>query len=169
MIRIQYTWDHLNPQTVYITQKDCFKRCLESVIALIINTIDGIDKPALAGLWPNQNSMNIVLDLGANIECNEKTLTDFACMGSALYKSLFNIDKPKVALLNVGLEEHKGNDVLKKTFSMSRPSFVLLGYVFCAAALMNLKAGQAVVFAQHSNLLVFQQKLPNTNPLIHFV
>ena len=39
---------------------------------LILNMIDGIEKPALAGLWPNNNGMNVVLDLGANIECNEK-------------------------------------------------------------------------------------------------
>ena len=81
---------------------------------LLLNKINGISKPALAGLWPNKNNMNVVLDLGANIECNEKNLIDFACMGSALYKSLFKNDRPKIALLNIGLEEHKGNDVLKK-------------------------------------------------------
>jgi len=48
---------------------------------LLLNTIDGISKPALAALWPNQKNMNVVLDLGANVECNEKNLTDFACMG----------------------------------------------------------------------------------------
>jgi len=84
---------------------------------LLLDTIEGINKPALAGLWPNQNNMNIVLDLGANIECNSKTLVDFACMGTALSKSLFEIDRPKVSLLNVGLEENKGNDILKKAFS----------------------------------------------------
>jgi len=77
---------------------------------LLLKTIVGISKPALAALWPNQNNMNVVLDLGANIECDEKNLTDFACMGSALFKSLFENDKPKIALLNVGLEEYKGND-----------------------------------------------------------
>jgi len=83
---------------------------------LLLKTIEGISKPALAGLWPNQNNANVVLDLGANIECNEKNLVDFACMGSAFFQSLYNKDQPKVSLLNVGLEEYKGNDVLKKTF-----------------------------------------------------
>ena len=100
---------------------------------LILNTIDGISKPALAGFWPNKNSMNIVLDLGANIECNEKNLFDFACMGSALYKSLFNIENPKIALLNVGLEETKGNEVLKKTFGIIKKNriknFDFSGYI----------------------------------------
>ena len=100
---------------------------------LILNTIDGINKPALAGFWPNKDSINIVLDLGANIECDEKNLFDFACMGSALYKSLFNIENPKIALLNVGLEETKGNEVLKKTFALIKKNrirnFDFSGYI----------------------------------------
>ena len=100
---------------------------------LLLKTITGISKPALAALWPNQNNMNVVLDLGANIECDKKNLTDFACMGSALFKSLFENDKPKIALLNVGLEEYKGNDVLKKTFSILKENkmknFEFIGYI----------------------------------------
>ena len=85
---------------------------------LLLNTIDGISKPALAALWPSSKDMSIVLDLGANVDCNEKNLTDFSIMGSALYKSLFDVELPKIALLNIGSEEHKGNDILKKTFSI---------------------------------------------------
>jgi len=100
---------------------------------LILKTIEGISKPALAGLWPNQNNMNLVLDLGANVECGEKNLIDFACMGSALYKSLFNNDIPKIALLNIGLEENKGSEVLKKTFTILKNSsiknFEFCGYI----------------------------------------
>ena len=100
---------------------------------LLLNTIDGISKPALAALWPNSKDMSIVLDLGANVECNEKNLTDFASMGSALYKSLFNIDVPKIALLNIGSEEHKGNDILKKTFSIlkekKQKNYNFCGYI----------------------------------------
>ncbi len=97
---------------------------------LILNSIDGINKPALAGLWPNNNNMNVVLDLGANIECDEKNLLDFACMGSALFRSLFNNDCPRIALLNIGLEENKGNDVLKKTYSILKKN-KLRGFEFC--------------------------------------
>ena len=100
---------------------------------LLLKTITGISKPALAALWPNQNNMNVVLDLGANIECNEKNLTDFACMGSALFKSLFINEMPRIALLNVGLEEYKGNDVLKKTHSILKENkmknFEFTGYI----------------------------------------
>ena len=66
--------------------------------------------------------MNVVLDLGANIECSEKNLIDFACMGSALFKSLFESEVPNVALLNVGLEEYKGNEILKKTHNILKES-----------------------------------------------
>ena len=100
---------------------------------LLLNTIPGISKPALAGLWPNKNNMNVVLDLGANIECNEKNLCDFASMGAALFKSLFQNDKPRVALLNIGLEENKGNEILKKTFSIMKKdnikNFEFTGYI----------------------------------------
>ncbi len=84
---------------------------------MILKTINGVSKPALAGLWPNQKSMNIVLDLGANIECDEKNLIEFSEMGSALHKSLFPEEKTKVALLNVGSEEIKGTDIIKKAYS----------------------------------------------------
>ena len=82
---------------------------------MLLKTMDEIKKPALAGLWPNKKNMNVVLDLGANIECDESNLIDFAEMGAALYKSLFPNDDPKVALLNIGSEEIKGTDLLKKT------------------------------------------------------
>ncbi len=103
------------------------------VSRLILNCIDGISKPALAGLWPNKNYMSIVLDLGANIEYDEKTLVNFSSMGSALFKSLFEKKIPKVALLNVGLEEHKGNDILKRTSTILKnkdlKNFEFCGYV----------------------------------------
>ena len=80
---------------------------------MILKMMTGVSKPALAGLWPSQNGMNVVLDLGANIECNDENLVDFAELGSALFKSLFTNQKPKVALLNIGSEEMKGTEVLK--------------------------------------------------------
>ena len=68
---------------------------------MILKTFEGVSKPALAGLWPNNNGMNIVLDLGANIECDENNLIEFAEMGAALHKSLFPSEEQKVALLNI--------------------------------------------------------------------
>ena len=86
------------------------------IAKLNLKMIENIDKPALSGLWPNKNGTNIVLDLGANIECNEKNLIDFSLMGSALFKALFPDQNPKVALLNIGSEEIKGNEIIKNTY-----------------------------------------------------
>ena len=83
------------------------------VSRMILKMMNGVSKPALAGLWPNEHGMNVVLDLGANIECNDKNLVDFAKLGSALYKSLFPSEIPKVSLLNVGSEEVKGTEIIK--------------------------------------------------------
>ena len=83
---------------------------------LNLKMIENIDKPALSALWPSKKGMNVVLDLGANIECSTKNLVDFSVMGSALHKSLFEDEKPKVALLNIGSEELKGNAMIKETY-----------------------------------------------------
>ena len=86
------------------------------IAKLNLEMINNIDKPALSGLWPNKKGINVVLDLGANIECNEKNLKDFSIMGAALHKSLFPNETTKLALLNIGSEELKGNAIIKSTF-----------------------------------------------------
>ena len=101
---------------------------------MILKMMREVSKPALAGLWPNEKNMNVVLDLGANIECNDDNLVDFAELGSALYKSLYPLDKPRVSLLNVGSEEIKGTETLKKAFkklnSLSNENnFIFKGYI----------------------------------------
>ena len=83
---------------------------------LNLKMIENIDKPALSALWPNKKGMSVVLDLGANIECSPKNLIDFSIMGSSLFKSLYPNDNAKVALLNIGSEELKGNEVIKETY-----------------------------------------------------
>jgi len=87
------------------------------VSRMLLKTIEHVSKPALAGLWPNKKNMNVVLDLGANVECDDKNLVDFSEMGAALYKALFPEDTAKVALLNIGSEEIKGTENLKKAYS----------------------------------------------------
>ena len=101
---------------------------------MILKMMEGVSKPALAGLWPNEKGMNVVLDLGANIDCSEQNLIDFAELGSALYKSLSFNDQPKVSLLNIGTEEIKGTETLKaayqtlKTLS-NNENFIFNGYI----------------------------------------
>ena len=103
------------------------------IAKLNLKMIENIDKPALSGLWPNKVGMNIVLDLGANIECSEKNLKDFSIMGAALHKSLFPNENSKVALLNIGSEELKGNTVIKNTYQelnkSKNPLFDFAGYI----------------------------------------
>ena len=103
------------------------------IAKLNLKMIEKIEKPALSALWPNKNGMNVVLDLGANIECNEKNLIDFSLMGSALHKSLFENEEAKVAILNIGSEELKGNNIIKNTYQIlnenKNPLFQFKGYI----------------------------------------
>ena len=103
------------------------------IAKLNLKMVDNIDKPALSALWPNKKGMSVVLDLGANIECNSKNLVDFSIMGAALYKSLYPTENPNVALLNIGSEELKGNETIKETFQSlnenKNDNFSFAGYI----------------------------------------
>ena len=83
------------------------------IAKLNLKMIENIDKPALAGLWPNKNGTNVVLGLGASIDCSAKNLVDFGIMGAALFKALFPNEDSKVAILNIGSEEIKGHEIIK--------------------------------------------------------
>jgi glycerol-3-phosphate acyltransferase PlsX len=100
---------------------------------LNLKMIENIDKPALSALWPNKMNMSVVLDLGANIECSPKNLIDFSLMGSALFKSLYPDDTARVALLNIGSEELKGNETIKETYQQlnqkNNSGFEFKGYI----------------------------------------
>ena len=103
------------------------------IAKLNLKMVENIDKPALSALWPNKKGMSVVLDLGANIECNSKNLVDFSIMGAALYKSLYPTENPNVALLNIGSEELKGNETIKETFQSlnenKNDNFSFAGYI----------------------------------------
>jgi glycerol-3-phosphate acyltransferase PlsX len=100
---------------------------------MILKMMKEVSKPALAGLWPSKKGMTVVLDLGANIECDEKNLVDFSEMGAALFKSIFPDKTPQVSLLNIGSEEIKGTEMLKKAFNklktLENNNFVFNGYI----------------------------------------
>ena len=100
---------------------------------LNLKMIENIDKPALSALWPNKKNMSVVLDLGANIECSPKNLIDFSIMGSSLFKSLYPDDTARVALLNIGSEELKGNEIIKETYQQlnqkNNIGFEFKGYI----------------------------------------
>jgi glycerol-3-phosphate acyltransferase PlsX len=78
-----------------------------------LRTMAGIDRPALAALLPTLKSESVMLDLGANTECDARNLVQFAVMGAAFARAVLGLERPRVALLNIGEEELKGTDELR--------------------------------------------------------
>ena len=86
---------------------------LMAMSKICLNTMPGIDRPALAAIWPTMRGESIVLDVGATIGADAQYLVDLAIMGSAMARILFNLERPTVGLLNVGVEEIKGIEEVK--------------------------------------------------------
>jgi glycerol-3-phosphate acyltransferase PlsX len=94
---------------------------LMAIARYVLKTIDGIDRPAIAGRMPDfKGGGTTMLDLGANVDCTPQHLLQFAVMGSALVSVLDNIESPTVGLLNIGEEDIKGSEVIKKTGELLR-------------------------------------------------
>jgi phosphate acyltransferase len=94
---------------------------LMAIAKLALRTMPGIDRPALAALLPSLGATDLVmLDLGANTECDAQNLVQFAVMGSAYARTVLGIAKPRVKLLNIGTEELKGTGELKEAASLLR-------------------------------------------------
>lgn len=94
---------------------------LMAMSKLALRTMPGIDRPALAALLPSLGKHDVVmLDLGANTECDAQNLVQFAVMGAAYARTVLGISKPRVKLLNIGTEELKGTDELKEAAALLR-------------------------------------------------
>ncbi|HET7710114.1 MAG TPA: phosphate acyltransferase PlsX [Sphingomicrobium sp.] len=94
---------------------------LMAMSKLALRTMPGIDRPALAALLPTLGDKDcVMLDLGANTECDAQNLVQFAVMGSAYARTVLGIPKPRVKLLNIGTEELKGTDELKEAAALLR-------------------------------------------------
>ena len=94
---------------------------LMAISRYVLKTLDGIDRPAIAGQIPNAKGLGTtVLDMGANVDCTAEHLVQFAVMGSALVSVLSGNENPTVGLLNIGEEAIKGNEVIKKTGELLR-------------------------------------------------
>ena len=94
---------------------------LMAMSKLALRTMPGIDRPALAALLPTLGNTDcVMLDLGANTECDAQNLVQFAVMGSAYSRTVLGIAKPRVKLLNIGTEELKGTDELKEAAALLR-------------------------------------------------
>ncbi|HGJ5857496.1 phosphate acyltransferase PlsX [Arsenophonus nasoniae] len=105
---------------------------LMGLAKLLLKTIHGIERPALTTILPNQKQgKTVVLDLGANVNCNSQMLVQFAVMGSVMAEEIAHISNPRVALLNIGEEESKGLDNIREAASILKatPSINYIGYV----------------------------------------
>ena len=106
---------------------------LMAMAKVILKPISGIERPALAALWPTVASECIVLDVGANIGATARKLSEFALMGSAMARAIFHIEKPTVGLLNVGVEDIKGVEEVRDAHAWLKGSgdlpFVYKGFV----------------------------------------
>ncbi|HSD91482.1 MAG TPA: phosphate acyltransferase PlsX [Methyloceanibacter sp.] len=93
-----------------------------------LKTIEGVDRPAIAAIWPTVESECIVLDVGANVGADSRQLVEFTLMGAAMARALFGIDKPSVGLLNIGVEEVKGLDEIKQAAAVLKDSPLPINY-----------------------------------------
>lgn len=93
---------------------------LMAMAKFCLRTMATIERPAIAAIWPTSTGESIVLDVGATIGADAQQLLDFALMGGAMARALFEIEKPSVGLLNVGVEEIKGQEEVKEAGRLIR-------------------------------------------------
>jgi glycerol-3-phosphate acyltransferase PlsX len=94
---------------------------LMAIARYVLKTMDGIDRPAIAGQFPNaKGGATTMLDMGANVDCSPQHLLQFALMGAALVSVLKDDDNPSVGLLNIGEEDIKGGENIRKTAELLR-------------------------------------------------
>jgi glycerol-3-phosphate acyltransferase PlsX len=106
---------------------------LMAMAKIDLRTMAGIERPAIAAIWPTLRGRSIVLDLGASIGADAGNLVDMAAMGSAMAAVLFGLDRPTVGLLNIGVEEVKGLEDVREAGQILRagqwPQFEYVGFV----------------------------------------
>ncbi len=106
---------------------------LVAMARFCLRTLDGIDRPALAAIWPTIHGESVVLDLGATIGGEARHLVALAVMGGAMASVLFNKPRPTVGLLNIGVEEMKGHEEIREAAevlrALSLPQLEYIGFV----------------------------------------
>ena len=103
---------------------------LMGIARFVLKTMSGISRPAICGTMPGIKKSTKLLDLGANVDCSSEDLLGFAIMGSVLARYTSEIDNPTVALLNIGMEEIKGNEQIRRASEILEESHInYIGYV----------------------------------------
>ena len=95
---------------------------LMAISRFVLKTLPGIDRPAIASILPTAKGYTYMLDLGANVDCQPEHLLQFGIMGSMLVAALEHKERPSVGLLNIGEEDIKGNEVVKRAADLLRES-----------------------------------------------
>src|SRR5215469_15400168 len=90
-----------------------------------LRTLDGIDRPAIAALWPTKRGQSVVLDVGANVAANAEQLVEFAVMGEAFARAILGLERPTVGILNIGSEDMKGDDAVRQAAHILRSNATL--------------------------------------------
>jgi glycerol-3-phosphate acyltransferase PlsX len=108
-----HTIESLRKQEAQVAVSAGNTGALMAVSMFQLRTLDGIDRPAIAALWPTKKGQSVVLDVGANVESDAQQLVDFAIMGEAFARAVLGLARPTVGLLNVGAEDMKGHDAVK--------------------------------------------------------
>ena len=101
---------------------------LMAMAKLVLKTMPGIERPAIAGQWPTLTGDCIVLDLGANVGATARQLADFALMGAAMARAVLHVERPKVALLNIGVEEIKGVEEVRQAHAWLKENELPIDY-----------------------------------------
>ena len=101
---------------------------LMAMSLFVLKPMPGIKRPAIAGLWPTMRGHSIVLDLGATIGADAEQLVDYAIMGEAMARSLLHIEQPSIGLLNVGVEEIKGVEEVRRAGRILRQAALPIRY-----------------------------------------
>jgi glycerol-3-phosphate acyltransferase PlsX len=106
---------------------------LMAMARFCLRMLPGIDRPAIAAVWPTMRGKSVVLDMGATIGGDAQHLKALAVMGSAMARVLFNIERPTVGFLNIGVEEMKGSEELRTAYELMRgldlPQLNFVGFV----------------------------------------
>jgi phosphate acyltransferase len=101
---------------------------LMAMATVILRTMPGIKRPAMAAIWPTLKGESVVLDVGATIGVDAEQLVNFAVMGEAMARSVFLLERPTVGLLNIGVEEVKGNEVVRDAGRILRQAKLPIEY-----------------------------------------
>src|SRR5947209_19820499 len=97
---------------------------LLALAKIVVKTLPGIDRPAMAAIGPSARGDIVLLDLGANVQCDARNLVEFAVMGDVFARTVLGLTSPSIGLLNVGSEELKGDERVRQAAELLRDSHI---------------------------------------------